>query len=199
MMDSQENDQLSAEIRAEPDALKRFFLAREYLDASDYQSINKSILLQLLSDADELIRAEVADFLIVSGGLELAEIERHLGSEQSDIVLPRLWLALALADPVGAQIILRETPFDIISPYRRAYHDAAMYVSFGLPRFLYNLCAVACSDDLPASHSAIDLLRVVASDRVTLLRELVADLRRHNADNAEKAETMLADLEKSAQ
>lgn len=190
----QENEDLASRLSAESDPTERFFVARKYLDGCDKSSVNRSVLKRLVNDTDELIRSEAVDFLITSGGLEVNCIRVRLDVEPSDLVRPRLWLAFALADPHESETILKDQLNKQDSPYSRAYHDAAMYVASRNPYFLYSLCAIACSDDLSASHSAIDLLQIVASDRLTLLKELVTDLTRRHSDNAEKAIAMLASL-----
>jgi|GEM_PF-5692079 len=189
---AQETSKVSVNIQSERDPVKRFFAARDYLDSCDNKSVDLSLLRDLVADEDDLIRAEAADFLIVTGGLTAEEIKSRLDEETSAVVRPRLWLALALADPEGSQVSLKTIPIVQFHVYERAYFDAAMFVAFQSPSFLYDLCAVACSDDPAASHTAIDLLRIVGSDRPVLLRELVSDLRRQNSDNVEKASAMLA-------
>lgn len=187
----EELSSLLLRLESERSPLQRFCIAREYLDACDSQSVDKSTLKRLLADEDDLLRAETADFLIVSGGLSGEDIKCQLNREASEVVLPRLWLALALADPTEARHTLNGIELEGRSLYERAYLNAALYVALGSPLFLYDLCAIACSVDIPASHSAIDLLRIVAPDRPILLRELVEDLRRQKSDNAEKARVLL--------
>jgi hypothetical protein len=175
------------------EALDRFFEVRSYLDKCDAASIDRDRLKSYLLDDSDIIRSEVCDFLIVFGGLEYAEIETALTDERSELVFPRLWVALALADPEASKQYLDRiaTPE---SGYKRAYFDTAKYIALRSPYYLYDLCAIACSSDLPASHSAIDLLRLVAGNRLQLLEELTQDLENAGADNAKKAQEMLRDL-----
>jgi hypothetical protein len=176
-----------------PKTLDRFFKVRAYLDKNDRGSVNRKRLKRYLADDFDAIRSEVSDFLIVFGGLEYTEIETALTNERSELVFPRLWVSLALADPeVSRQYLDRlATPK---SRYLRAYFDTAKYIAFRSPYYLYDLCTIACSSDLAASHSAIDLLRLVAGNRLQLLEELTQDLESAGADNAKKAQEMLREV-----
>jgi hypothetical protein len=180
-------------FHGDPKALDRFFKVQSYLDKCDRESIDRKRLKRYLADDFDVIRSEVGDFLIVFGGLEYAEIEIALAAERSELVFPRLWVALALADPEASKQYF-ERLAKPKSEYQRAYFDTAKYIALRSPYYLYDLCAIACSSDLAASHSAIDLLRLVAGNRLQLLEELTQDLENAEADNAKKAQKMLRDV-----
>ncbi len=187
----QTDDEILSRLRAVHDEIERFDIARDYLDNKTNDAANVDILTELLGDRSDLIRSEVADYVIIKGGISADIISRQIKCEKSGIVYPKLWVALAFEDKGALKDLIELEYIRDNSPFEKAYLDAAMFVSTKRPFFLYDLCALACSDDPPASHTAIDLLALVAADRPALLENLVSDLTRDNADNADKAKQVL--------
>lgn len=192
----QENGSVLSRLRATHDEVERFCIARNYLDAKNDSSADVEILKELLEDISEIVRSEVADYLIINGGVSADIIASKIKNENSGIVYPKLWVALAFEDKNVLKDTLPSVDIENYSSFDRTYLDAAMFISTKRPFFLYDLCAIACSDDSPASHTAIDLLALVAADRHNLLESLVSDLVHDNADNANKAKQVLLTVSK---
>lgn len=186
------NDPLSRIIGDSDDPIERFSGIRCYLDERDASNVDSSILKMLLTDDSDLIRAEAADFVIISGGLSSKFLFDLTRKEESELVYPRLWLASARTDPSRARRLIRNLKARNLSNFERCYFDGASYLSFGDAFYLYDLCAIACSRDISASYTAIDVIKIVAGQRVNILKELLADLRRMNAENADKASEVFA-------
>jgi hypothetical protein len=179
---------LSSRLRKGSDNwIERFSDVRDYLDMCDADSVDIEIFKSLLTDDDELIRSESADFAVVSGGISSDFLVDILKTESSELVYPMLWIALAIEDADAAKPILVQKDHSNLSLYARCFYDGAAYLAFDNPFYLYDLCAIACSPDSPASYSAIDVLYIVARDREALLAEVLDDLRKMKAENADKA------------
>jgi hypothetical protein len=171
--------------------VERHSVALEILDTSEDGSVDMALLKRLLEDPSDLIRSEAADHLIVFGGAPSDYVAEVISKEESTLVYPKLWLALAASDADAFKVIAAPLISTATAPRDQAYLKAAMFAAYKYPAVLYELCAIACSDDLPGSHTAIDLLALVAHDRPGLLQGLVEDLERVSADNAEKARRVL--------
>lgn len=193
VLTSQDNDILNRFYRAS-DELERHEITRNYLDFHKNGTASSRLLVVFFSDKSDLIRSEAADYLINNGGLTAGELIRMIRIEKSDLVLPRIWLALALQDK-NAYIEELNNINNEKSIIEQVYLDAANYVAYKESIFIYKLCEFACSKDLPASHTAIDLLNFIVPERLSLFQNLVEDLERDNADNVNKAKRILLNID----
>jgi len=86
----QEDDSILSRLRAAHDEIERFDIARDYLDAKIDGKSNVEILTEMLKGESDIIRSEVADYLIVNGGISAYTISRRIKHEESKIVYPKL-------------------------------------------------------------------------------------------------------------
>jgi hypothetical protein len=169
------------------DPISRFVDVRSYLDGCDDKSVDSELLESFFNDDQDTVRAEAADFAIISGGISPESLLNILDNEKSDLVYPRLWLALARTSPELAKTFLSNKNITELNLFERCFFDGAEYLALNDAFYLYDLCAIVCSKDIAASHSAIDVIYIVAGHRKGLLAEVLSDLRSTDAENTDKA------------
>lgn len=172
------------------DEMSRYFLVQEYLDSTNLNDLSIESIQIISSDKSDIIRAELADFIIVNKPDIGPLVETWAVREDSRIVYPKLWVGLAFLDKSALERILVDIDYDMIDDFEKCYFDAARYVISYSGLNLFRLCALAFSSNVPASYTSIDLLAIIAGDREALHRELVHDLEKQGADNLAKARSV---------